>query len=413
MLDVNNVYLGDCLQVMQDIEDNYIDTIITDPPYGLKFMGKKWDYEIPSKEIFQEMLRVAKPGALLLCFGGTRTWHRIAVNIEDAGWELRDTIMWVYGSGFPKSMSISKAIDKAESVEREVVGKMDVGPDIRKDNFHRDNGERMIADITVPATDLAKLWDGYGTALKPAHEPIIMAMKPLDGTYVENIKKWKVGGLNIDGGRIETQELSSKREHKGKVYDGVAEGYQRPNKSSYTHKSDWSMEPLGRFPANFIHDGSEEVLALFPDSKGQQGDVKGTEKSHTGDENGNCYGVYGRIPQVKRGDSGSAARFFYCAKASKSERGEGNNHPTVKPLALMEYLCKLTKTPTGGIVLDPFGGSGTTGLACKNVGRDFILIEQDKHSVEIAYNRLGISNNIKEEVIEKVLVDEVIWLDGE
>lgn len=401
MLDVNNVYLGDCLQVMQDIPENYIDTIITDPPYGLKFMGKKWDYEIPSKEIFQEMLRVAKPGALLLCFGGTRTWHRIAVNIEDAGWELRDTIAWVYGSGFPKSMSVSKAIDKAEGVEREVVGKMDVGPDIRKDNFHRDNGERMIADITVPATDLAKLWDGYGTALKPAHEPIIMAMKPLDGTYVENIKKWGVGGLYIDGGRISLKDEKPPVGSAKRVY--VSNQYTEEKK--YGNNKETSA--IGRFPANFIHDGSEEVLELFPDNAKSGGSAISKERVNSLYKDG----LKQRII-IPRNDSGSAARFFYCAKASKSERGEGNNHPTVKPLSLMEYLCKLTKTPTGGIVLDPFGGSGTTGVACKNVGREFILIEQDKHSVEIACNRLGISNNIKEEVIEK-FVDEVVWLDGE
>lgn len=340
---------GDCLEVMQGMDDNSIDTIITDPPYGLKFMGKRWDYEIPSIDHFTEMLRVAKPGAFLLCFGGTRTFHRIACNIEDAGWEIRDTMMWTYGSGFPKSLDISKAIDKAAGAEREVVGTYQ-SPENTTGFKGQSKGavfqRQEDRNITAPATPEAKTWQGYGTALKPAYEPIIVAMKPVT-TFAANALEWGVAGLWIDGGRVETGEVGKPREY-----------------AQREHRENWRItggtngsgatSPAGRFPANIILD--EEAGAMLDEQ------------------------------------SGGASRFFYCAKASKAERNMGcknNGHPTVKPLALMEYLCKLTRTPSGGIVLDPYCGSGTTGMAAVKTGRDFIGIELDPDYCEIARRRIG------------------------
>jgi DNA modification methylase len=376
------------------LPDNSIDSIITDPPYGLSFMGKKWDYDVPSVEVWKECLRVAKPGAILLSFAGTRTYHRMAVNIEDAGWEIRDCIMWVYGSGFPKSLNIGKAVDKLQGNEREVVGTKETGADnpngkgtmqLSKKTFTDENG-KTVFNLTKGDSE----WKGYGTALKPACEPICVAMKPLDGTFAQNAEKWGVAGLWIDGGRVEAEpelaknwnrkQSQSAKEGRNSMHGGL----DTIDLRAYT--------PSGRFPANIIHDGSDEVVGLFPESK-----------------------------------SGSAARFFYCAKASKAERNMGceglsdklkltqmrsangangtgeknfeggfqdqvmkNHHPTVKPLALMEYLCKLTKTPTGGIVLDPFMGSGTTGLACMKTGRTFIGIEREAEYAEIAKARISV-----------------------
>ena len=392
---------GDCLEEMKKLEDNSVDTILTDPPYNLSFMGKDWD-AFPGNQAFQEWtrqwateaLRVAKPGAMMLCFGGTRTFHRIACGIEDAGWEIRDTMLWIYGSGFPKSYNISKGIDKKAGAEREVVGKSEIN--IYKDNknhkfFTEEEGnpEYEKGDITAPSTEEAQLWDGWGTALKPAFEPIIVAMKPRDGTFVENALKWGVAGLNIDGGRVPTGEDTTTRHNSSSSYMTQSIGEVQPKQDEYVTGS-----VRGRWPANIVHDGSEEVLAWFPNG---------------------------------------SQRYFYCAKASKKERNAGldgmeehkrdesrnadqlsmnggsgnpynrgakpvtNNHPTVKPLSLMTYLTKLTKTPTGGTVLDPFMGSGTTGMACKKVGRDFIGIELDEHYFEIAEKR--IASVIQEELI--------------
>jgi site-specific DNA-methyltransferase (adenine-specific) len=340
------IFTGDCLEVMTYMDADSVDAIVTDPPYGLSFMDKDWDHGIPGEHFWREALRVAKPGAYLLAFGGTRTFHRIACAIEDAGWEIRDTIMWVYGSGFPKSKNL--------------------------------DGE----------------WQGWGTALKPAYEPIIVARKPLIGTVAENVQAHGTGAMNIDGCRVSTegevihtpQSDPSKRE--GVVgtdlgiSDSSAADFQAAQRASIERAN-----TMGRWPANLIHDGSDDVLAGFPDSKGQQGDVKGTESSRTGDGNTNCYGLFDRVPAPKRNDSGSAARFFYCAKASKSDRGEDNNHPTVKPNELMRYLCRMV-TPPGGLILDPFMGSGSTGKAAIQEGFLFVGIEQSADYVEIATSRI-------------------------
>jgi site-specific DNA-methyltransferase (adenine-specific) len=347
---------GDCREVMATLDAESVDAIVSDPPYGLSFMGKGWDHSVPSVEFWEAALRVAKPGAHLLAFGGTRLFHRLAVAIEDAGWEIRDTLSWIYGSGFPKSH----------------------------------NG------------------DWGGTALKPAWEPIIMARKPLIGTVAANFEKHGTGGLNIDGCRVGTESTITRRNG-----NSGSHGRYGVDNRVFTREN-----PPGRWPANLIHDGSEEVVAGFPETK--SGKPCGMK---TGGQ-GNAFGKFaGGIPVTGIGDLGSAARFFYCAKASKADRDEGlegfdlahpsqitgrkigsagakaggyagttetpkrNVHPTVKPTDLMAYLCRLV-TPKGGIVLDPFCGSGSTGKAAVREGFNFIGIELDPEYANIARARI-------------------------
>lgn len=388
---------GDCLALLKDLADNSIDSIVTDPPYGLSFMNNQWDYDVPKVEIWKECLRVLKPGGHLLAFAGTRTQHRMAVNIEDAGFEIRDMVAWIYGSGFPKNHNIGKAIDKAAGAKREVVGKRQ-HPTL-KDNsklvrqirtqYHASNSIKDEWDITAPATDEAKQWEGWGTALKPALEPITLARKPFKGTVAANILKWGTGGLNIDDCRVGTETMVNRPA-------GNKEGGNSLNMSVSGMPQDANNTvSQGRFPANLIHDGSQMVLDIFPNG----------------------------IPQ---------SRFFYCAKASRKERDEGlenitkkpmawsnqakaellrgnlefgdsakhnkvqlrkNTHPTVKPIELMRYLCRLI-TPPNGVVLDPFMGSGSTGKAALKEGFKFIGMELEPEYVEIASAR--IANDIKE-----------------
>ena len=518
---------GESLNVMKSMESNSVDTIITDPPYGLSFMGKKWDYDVPSTEIWKECLRVLKPGGTALIFAGSRTQHRMAVNVEDAGFILKDTIMWLYGSGFPKATDISKQLDKG--VKRKVVGKQKLQGTARRmkgGNYGDFSGEDTadVVDITEPATPEAKLWNGWKShGLKPAYEPILVAVKPNDGTYANNALRWKVAGLNIDGSRIKSytdndltnneQYDSQKTKQNTKTHNpnsmsdlpqGVSdlelpikesektsnlqsgvqskinssgeelqlEGWkdnnakricsdkqnretgtsgsdrgnrkkrsytsQKPkqgrqqtrklgsdksgstrNKVSSEKKSEGSVpENLGRFPANIILD--EEAGKMLDE---QSGELKsGALKSDCYKEDRDNESIFAGAGKFEhkgyKPDKGGASRFFYCAKASKSERNAGceeleekekagsyqfredgsldgkptapksNHHPTVKPLKLMEYLCTLTKTPTGGLVLDPFCGSGTTGIACVNTGRDFIGIEREPEYVKIAEARI-------------------------
>jgi site-specific DNA-methyltransferase (adenine-specific) len=369
---INQIIHGDCFDVLKNIPDSSIDLILTDPPYGLSFMGKDWDHGVPGVQFWIEALRVAKPGAHLFAFGGTRTFHRLAVAIEDAGWEIRDTIMWVYGSGFPKSLDVSKAIDKMAGANREVVGSKEVS-DMRGDSFFSSNG-RILVNITVPATEAAKQWQGWGTALKPAFEPITVARKPLTGTVAENVLQWGTGGINIDGCRVGC-------EGKPVFINGVERDRNRSSYDTGGSNRTGKITTQGRWPANFIHDGNDELVELFPETKSgkmKEGQIR-TSKPLFGSKTDHIAETYG--------DSGSAARFFYCAKASKSERSEGNTHPTVKPLALMKYLITLG-LPPGGIVLDPFCGSGTTALACKELGRNYICIEKELEYYQIACNRL-------------------------
>jgi len=338
--------LGDCRERLKELPDCSVDSIVTDPPYELGFMGKSWDasgvaYDVT---VWQECLRVLKHGGHLLSFGGSRTYHRMACAIEDAGFQIRDQIMWVYGSGFPKSLN---------------VGKQDGCED----------------------------WEGWGTALKPAHEPIVLARKPIEGTVANNVLKHGVGGINIDGTRVAYPD--------GEVdFDRVQR--QQADGSGNTISNAFGASALvgteiktykenGRFPANFIHDGSDEVLELFPDSKGGAYPAKRGQAVNTDFASGQeTEGGFRAM-----GDSGSAARFFYCAKASKKDRNEGtpNNHPTVKPTDLMRYLCRLV-TPPNGTVLDPFTGSGSTGKAAVLEGFNFIGVEQSAEYIAIAQARI-------------------------
>ena len=333
------IHLGDCLKVLAGLPDNSVDSIVTDPPYGLSFMGKRWDYDVPSVAIWEQCLRVLKPGGHLLAFAGTRTQHRMAVRIEDAGFEIRDMIAWVYGSGFPKSLDVSKAIDKAAGAEREVVIKRTMTQG-GGSSLQIRNGERreVEANITAPATDAARQWSGWGTALKPALEPITMARKPLIGTVAENVMTHGAGAINVDGCRVGTESTTT-------IRSGNSGSHGRYNRDDRVFTRE---NPPGRWPANLIHDGSNEACLALK----------------------------------------SGARFFYSAKTGKDDRETDNNHPTVKPTTLMAYLCRLV-TPPGGTVLDPFMGSGSTGKAATVNGFRFIGIERDPAYHKIAEARIS------------------------
>jgi len=427
---------GDCLEQMKTLADNSVDAIVSDPPYGISFMAKKWDYDVPSVEVWKEAMRVLKPGGHALIACGTRTQHRMVVNIEDAGFEIRDVVSWIYGSGFPKSLNIGKQIDKCNGdpnrlekftgwmrttgmkariadeimgtatmaghyfcksqpaiptaalwaklrphiaidiprwvdelverieAEREVVGEKSSGLSGGSGNtvgrFTDSRNENGKVNITAPATEAAKQWDGWGTALKPACEFFTLARKPLsEKTVAANVLKWGTGGINIDGCRV-GEEVRVNQPSASNM---------TPNDGRDTAKLKAWLETretktvTGRFPANLIHDGSQEVLDLFPESG---------EKS--------------------------PSRFFYCAKASKKDRndglpeGESSTHPTVKPTALMQYLCRLI-TPPQGIVLDPYMGSGSTGKAAVREGFDFVGCELDADYHAIATARIEAEQN--------------------
>ena len=399
---------ADCKEAIRELIEQgvQVDSIVTDPPYELGFMGKAWDSTgiAYDKELWQLCLQILKPGGHLLAFGGSRTYHRMACAIEDAGFEIRDQIMWLYGSGFPKSLDISKAIDKMAGAEREIVGYKPIayedsdcwGTPNKNSAGGKDNsiiyGERKgIAEngtmpITAPATESAKQWQGWGSALKPAHEPIVMARKPLnEKTIAENVLKHGTGAINIDGCRVETQEnLFGSRNpsaNTGNIY-GEDKGGQ------------YQQNSIGRFPANLIHDGSDEVEQEFA----KYGD-KGSDNPRRQLENKNDPNVYGKynlsLAREVYDPKGTASRFFYCAKASKKERN-GSKHPTVKPLALMRYLCRLI-TPPGGTILDPFAGTGTTGQAAIEEGFNVILIEKESQYVEDIKARFNSQPQFKQE----------------
>jgi DNA modification methylase len=431
---INQVICGDCLSVMKDMPDNSVDSIVTDPPYGLSaaknsgktskggFMGKKWDYDVPSVEIWKEALRVLKPGGYALIACGTRTQHRMAVNIEDAGFEIRDMILYVYGSGFPKSLNVSKQLDKMAGAEREVVGKSVHSANRKHGGIFvgEDEGSRTI---TAPATPEAKQWEGFGTALKPAVECFSLARKPLSEKNVAlNVLKWGTGVLNIDGCRVGY----ASEEDKSTALAGDAfkrkdtsdkKGWSRPWMENADRVAQINIDAkaraqTGRFPANLITDGSDEVVSLFPNSKGDPRTHKKQRKTFAfGNESQDG------LETPNYNDSGSAARFFYSAKSSKRERNLGledfdkkenagsyhfradgsldgkatqpkaNDHSTVKPLKLMRYLCRLV-TPPGGIVLDCFLGSGSTACAAVLEGFRYVGIEQDRHYCDISEARI-------------------------
>jgi len=404
-MEINKIYTGDCLDKLKKLKANLVDAVVTDPPYGLEFMGKKWDYDVPSVDIWKECLRVLKPGGYLLSFAGTRTHHRIACAIEDAGFEIRDMIAWVYGSGF------SKCTVWKEGAKR-------TSKSLNKEN-----------DLMVKNG-----WDGWGRGgLKPALEPITVARKPLsEKTVAENVLKWGTGGIAIDACRVEFQgeadydESIGKNQH-SKYKNSVMKNPAKNGIYSPDKRPPEDYKPTGRFPANLIHDGSDEVVGLFPDTKSPstyKRKLEGFNKNSYGKGMGEEAGK----DSLNYGDNGSASRFFqkceftqdeqaqrfaYIPKASKSERNKGcegleekvrvrqglagekkdtistNSHPTVKPIALMEYLVKLV-SKEGAIVLDPFAGSGSTLIACQNLKRNYIGIEKEKDYVKIAEARLKI-----------------------
>ena len=511
----NKMYCQNCLETMSAMSDNSVDSIVTDPPYGLKFMGKKWDCEVPGVEIWKECLRVLKPGGHLLAFAGTRTQHRMAVNIEDAGFEIRDMIAWVYGQGFPKSFNIGNSFCNCGSshpenhylydhedrndgeISREQKGEHGLrsmqepdlseaeytyeksgevlhegmqeqgsyGPMLREESEEsaetrnepgmegrgdsvQEKGELYGSNIyegsgldqvngkegrvyngtqggdgsnvrqavepnggsksqrpqskqqragqsgVIPGQRKSqkggmgencnrcgkpiaeKDYTGFGTALKPSFEPITVARKPIPGTVANNVLQYGTGGINIDGCRVAGEGVPA-------FVNGVDRERQRSSFDTGGSNRTGEVDHKGRFPANFIHDGSEEVAALFPHTK--SGSKKVTHNNSV-DENGHkissVYGKYNPLPQDIQGSEGSAARFFYTAKASKSERGRGNDHPTVKPLDLMRYLVRLV-TPPKGLVYDPFAGSGTTLIAAIQEGFSAIGSDLDQHHCNI------------------------------
>jgi DNA modification methylase len=472
--------LGNNLDSLKKLPDNSIDSVVTDPPYGLSFMNKKWDYDVPSVEFWKEVFRVLKPGGHILSFGGTRTYHRMVVNIEDAGFEIRDQIMWLYGSGFPKSHNIGKAVDKIEGNDREVIGtKNDFALDgrVRKPDTHKPMNETINSEQEygykqgwdTPVTKGQSDWEGWGTALKPANEPICLARKPLsEKSVAENVLKWKTGGINVDGCRVGYTSEVDKESAKPGSLNATGEN------SMFGLKSGNEQNDEGRFPANIILEclcdevikgqeikGNENYKWSNTNSNGEvfKGRGKYTPRTETldihtnpncpcylldeqsgklksgkfqahhkrgktlGEYQGSCYGKYNNQdemlnPDKTYGDSGGASRFFYQAKVSKQERNMGldgfeekvkgdgrktiqadtpqqrqihnpkkNFHPTVKPVNLMTYLCRLI-TPPNGIVLDPFMGSGSTGISARLEGFRFVGMEMDEDYFKIASARI-------------------------
>jgi site-specific DNA-methyltransferase (adenine-specific) len=397
--------LGDSVDKLKELEDNSVDSIVTDPPYGLSFMGKKWDYDVPSQEIFEECLRVLKPGGHLLSFAGSRTYHRMAVRVEDAGFEIRDQIMWIYGSGFPKSHNIGKKVEQ---------------------------------------------YEGWGTGLKPAHEPIVMARKPFKGTVVNNVLEWGTGGINIDESRVTTEENLNGGGYTPRK-NGNAWAETKGMNSEGHCASEPFKQPSGRFPANIILD--EEAGKILDEQTGilKSGNLNAGHKRGVG--TGNSYangGGGGIIDRNYGGDEGGASRFFYCPKTSKRDRNEGlehmegkqvgtlnansadlenyggsslgasslkgnhkppqvkqNFHPTVKPTDLMLYLIRLV-TPKGGTTLDPFMGSGSTGKAAVRGGFEFVGIEREEEYMEIAEARIQyeIDNPYNGEKRERIKINK-------
>lgn len=394
---------GDCLQVLKSLPDCSVDSVVTDPPAGINFMGKEWDQAKLGRdrwidwleERMRECFRVLKPGGHALVWALPRTSHWTATACEDAGFEIRDMIYHIFGTGFPKSMDISKAIDKSAGKTREVIG---VDP-ARAGRLVNQIGEyetdagwsagNRSADITAPATPEAAQWEGWGTALKPSVENWILCRKPVEGTVAANVLKYGTGGLNIDGCRIGVGDPVSGG---GNNFDAWRSGQDRDDRPSL-HKVPTEGHTKGRFPAHLIHDGSDEVLAGFPNSK----DGVAVQRNGGGQKIGGD-GIYQGSkgltrPDTGYGGEGSAARFFYCSKASKKDRNEGlpegvkSSHPTVKNTDLMQYLCRLI-TPPGGIVLDPFAGSFSTGKAAIKEGFRFIGIEAEREYFDVGVQRI-------------------------
>jgi DNA modification methylase len=442
---------GDCLELLPTLEENSIDSCVTDPPYHLTsivkrfgqpnsapvkvdrfcnhagadkgvspyaraskgFMGKQWDGgDIAFRsEVWAEVLRVLKPGAHLLAFSGTRTYHRMACAIEDAGFEIRDQIGWCYGSGFPKSHNVAFGIDKMMDATPEVVGSKIGLPGYPLKPNDTDKHDRKAygkftdsiseALVKIPSSPEGKEWQGWGTALKPAWEPIVLARKPLsESSIAANVLRHGTGGINVDGCRVEANESTERPSGvNGNIYGA-------DNRQGMIRGSN-----LGRWPANLIHDGSEEVVREFPESQ-----VSGAAKNgNPVQRKGGAWGGLDHIDNLPPNDSGSAARFFYTAKADSDDR-LGSRHPTVKPLDLIQYLVRLV-TPKGGLVLDPFAGTGTTGEAAFREGFQAALIEREPEYQADIERRMalvlaGPEERIRESIKARGLVEEAGPLFG-
>lgn len=427
---MTTLILGDCLEAMRAMPDASVDAVVTDPPYGLGkapdalamlrdwlntghyevkgsgFMGKEWDAFVPQPALWKECLRVLKPGGHLLAFAGSRTQDLMGLSLRIAGFQIRDCVSWIYGSGFPKSLDVGKALNKQAGAEREVVGvkwadKYPNGPG--GVGFHGGPGEysqtgRAPEPLTAPATDLAKQWEGWGTALKPAYEPCILARKPLIGTVASNVTEYGTGAINIDGCRVETSDnLNGGTYSKGQVKSNLP-GDVRALASAGKHGAGAPrltgqyQQPTGRWPANVVLD--EVAVEMLDEQSGEAKPKPGREGRKGGSgfgmfddsKSASTHGVWPADPE------GGPSRFFYTAKASSAEReledGSRSTHPTVKPVDLMRWLVRLV-TPPGGVVLDPFMGSGSTGVACVEEGFRFIGIERKPEYHAIAVARLA------------------------
>lgn len=407
------LHLGDAREVLRQMPDASIDSAVMDPPYALVsigkrfgkdgaapaahgsdglyarasagFMGQQWDAGETAfaVEFWAEVLRVLKPGGHLVAFSGTRTYHRMVVAIEDAGFEIRDQLAWVYGSGFPKSHNVAKGIDRHNGDTRPVIGRERLTNDIRGgallDAAHGIDRPAFERDVTSAAS---AAWEGWGTALKPAWEPIVLARKPLAGTVAATVLQHGTGGLNIDGCRVD----GTKPEVRNIAFDAWRRTEGRDDRQSPDQTYDAGQ---GRWPANVVHDGSDEVVSAFPGNAGAVAPVRGTEPSAV---TAGIYGEFsGRVPGAFHADTGSASRFFYSAKADAHDR-VASKHPTVKPVDLMQWLCRLV-TPPGGVVLDAFAGTGTTGEAAWREGFRAVLIEREPTYCDDIRRRLHLAEH--------------------
>lgn len=399
---------GDNLELLKKLPDNSVDSVVTDPPYGLSFMNKKWDYDVPSVELWKEVYRVLKPGGYVLSFGGTRTYHRMVVNIEDAGFEIRDQIMWLYGSGFPKSHNIGLSIDKKQGHPNRG-HRIAVASRNHPDGTLEPNGEKL--EKYEAKTDEGKKYEGWGTNLKPANEPICVARKPLSEKSVAlNVLKWGTGGINIDGCRVVYKSETDKESAKPGSLNATGDN------SMFGLKSGNKQNEEGRFPANIILD---EIAGEMLDKQSGMSITKANMNYNHNKTESDSDVFKSRGTYTPRSDSGGASRFFYQAKVSKKERNMGlehfedkviegrdpgqdersvaykprptatkNIHPTVKPVNLMAYLCRLI-TPPGGTILDPYMGSGSTGITALLEGFNFIGMDLDPEYVKIAEARIS------------------------
>lgn len=407
------IHHTDNLKWLRSQPDNSVDSVVTDPPYGLSkepdaaklladwldhgyhevkgkgFMGKEWDAFVPQPLFWKEVFRVLKPGGHVFSFAGARTYDWMVIAMRLAGFEIRDQFMWIYAGAFPKSLNVSKAIDKKAGAKRQVVGTRVHSPKKGTDAYGDFVGN---SDDTLPSTAKAKYWDGWGTATSPSHEPIVLARKPLIGTVIENIEQWGTGAINIDGSRVPTADGNPHYNYaNGAGGNGFHGGVGRDPDGTRNGDADEASH-LGRWPSNLVHDGSDVILELFPET-GMNGMASGPTLGTLG-KNGILNGAKGDNIEVKfHGDQGSAARYFYCAKPSQYERklgyGSGQGHVTVKPVALMHHLVKMI-TPANGVVLDPFFGSGTTGIGAMLAGDGITCIglEMEESSIVLATARL-------------------------